>query len=176
MANTKKTSEMRLLIITVLMINAVLSTPVVRRDATCQDPTHHHLRSLLHPSGSNLTSFEPNLPVSTSMPSLSCPTGALQGSNLMLNQRATCPWVYVEQRNETRHPRTITQAVCYDCTGCLRGRHGQEHPDSTCQPIYYQMKVLWRNPESDCVDGEYTYRVGVENVQEFILTSSSKGA
>lgn len=125
MANTKKTSEMRLLIITVWMINAVLSTPVVRRDATCQDPTHHHLRSLLHPSGSSLTSFEPNLPVSTSMPSLSCPTGALQGSNLMLNQRATCPWVYVEQRNETRHPRTITQAVCYDCTGCLRGRHGK---------------------------------------------------
>ena len=67
----------------------------------------------------------------------SCPTEVKNGTELLVNERSTCPWYYEVNRDPERYPEIILNAVT-PCTNSCIGRDD----NFQCYPVTRKIQVL----------------------------------
>ena len=83
---------------------------------------------------------------------MTCPSKLPDTSDTEL--RSTCPWYYVINVDDRRHPQLLAEARC-KCRGCVEdaGR-----ADRGCERVTYPLPVLRR---TGCTDGVYEYAADI---------------
>ncbi|XP_072027695.1 uncharacterized protein [Amphiura filiformis] len=93
-----------------------------------------------------------------------CPESLLDTSgHHSVSRNSLCPWTYVSDTDEDRHPREMMFAECH-CPHCIDSS-SQEYVTigSSCKPIFHKVRVL-RKCEGSCVDGICRYKPDYEFV------------
>ncbi|XP_041484085.1 interleukin 17-like protein [Lytechinus variegatus] len=98
---------------------------------------------------------------SDALPALDCPMGTKETEVTRdVSTESTCPFTYVTCYDPDRIPARLTVAQCGG-SSCIDPYKNEEDPELSCQPVYYNIKVLRRK---SCKNGMFHYEEQDERI------------